>query len=226
MYYYLVNKVLEYASIITADAQQMIDEMQRMAPGKQYLKLQYGIIPITPGQKQNIIYSNRLHNPLYRIGKVIELFAEFSKNHPEWILKIAATGSGTEELQEKVRELQLTGTVHFLGWLSNEENRLNYESATIYISIPESDGTAVSLLEAMSAGCIPVVSDLPANREWIEDGKNGVIYNGKDNPLERALLLNSTEVQTLNEALITNCATRQASIRVFNELYTQIQHGK
>jgi len=34
---------------------------------------------------------------------------------------------------------------------------------------------SVSLLEAMACGAVPIVSDLPANREVITNGKNGYI---------------------------------------------------
>jgi glycosyltransferase involved in cell wall biosynthesis len=44
-----------------------------------------------------------------------------------------------------------------------------------FFSILTSDALSVSLLEAMAHGCIPIVSDLPDNREWVEDNKNGII---------------------------------------------------
>ena len=34
---------------------------------------------------------------------------------------------------------------------------------------------AVSVLEAMAHGCIPLLSDLPANRELVDAGQNGLI---------------------------------------------------
>ena len=50
----------------------------------------------------------------------------------------------------------------------------------------------VSLLEAMAAGCFPVVSDIAGNREWIEDGVGGLLFPVGDAAalgrcLERAL---------------------------------------
>ncbi|HBE80849.1 MAG TPA: glycosyl transferase family 1, partial [Firmicutes bacterium] len=43
----------------------------------------------------------------------------------------------------------------------------------LMVSIPKSDGTPVSLLEAMAAGCLPVLADLPVYHDWITDGVNG-----------------------------------------------------
>lgn len=43
----------------------------------------------------------------------------------------------------------------------------------LFVSVSSSDGNNISLNEAMACGCFSVVSDIPANRQWIEDGKNG-----------------------------------------------------
>jgi glycosyltransferase involved in cell wall biosynthesis len=222
LYKFLVQSTLSKAQIITADAQLMIDEMEKLVPNKKYVWLQYGIDPIEGKQKERIVYSNRLHKPLYRIDRIVDLFAEFHQSNPEWRMKIAASGTETAALKDKVNALKLSEVVSFVGWLSHEENRLNYESAAIYISIPESDGTSVSLLEAMSAGCIPVVSDLPSNREWIKDGENGIVWNGKENPLEQALTLNREKLMEANEQLIQQNATRVSSVKRFVELYSEI----
>ena len=46
----------------------------------------------------------------------------------------------------------------------------------IYLSAASSDGTSVSLLEAMAAGMICIVTDYPSNLEWIENSVNGFIF--------------------------------------------------
>jgi len=46
----------------------------------------------------------------------------------------------------------------------------------VYVSCSLSDGTSSSLLEAMSTGTFPVVSDIPANRPWVENGRNGLMF--------------------------------------------------
>lgn len=226
LYYYLVKSTLTKAKIITADAQLMIDAMRKLAPDKKYVWLQYGIEPIESKLKGKIIYSNRLHKPLYRINRIIDLFAEFHNSHPDWILKIGASGTETEVLKAKVLQYGLGDKVEFLGWLDSDTNKIHYQTASIYISIPESDGTSVSLLEAMSAGCIPVLSDLPANREWVENGKNGVIWDGQNNPLEKALTLNQDLAKNINAALIETKATRAASIKQFIGIYEALKKQK
>jgi len=45
----------------------------------------------------------------------------------------------------------------------------------VYVSLVSTEGVSSSLLEAMACGVFPIVPDIPANRLWIEDGKNGFL---------------------------------------------------
>jgi glycosyltransferase involved in cell wall biosynthesis len=49
----------------------------------------------------------------------------------------------------------------------------------VYLSSSLSDGASTALLEAMWLGCLPVVSDIPANREWIRNGENGLLFKAQ-----------------------------------------------
>ena len=65
--------------------------------------------------------------------------------------------------------------VEFVGRLDSAAQARCYDRAQWYLSLPESDSVAVSVLEAMAHGCIPLLSDLPANRELVDAGQNGLI---------------------------------------------------
>lgn len=214
--------VIRKSKFVTADAQIMIDSMKKMdnSPSK-YIHLQYGIDPVTPGIKEKIIYSNRLHNKLYNIDTIIRDFAVFSNKHPEWILHIAGKGGETEKLKLLCRDLKINEKVKFLGWLNKEQNNKQYAKASIYVSIPSSDGTSVSLLEAMSANCIPIVSDLPANREWIEDNINGVIRKENINSFEKTINIETNKCFEINRKRIDTSANRKETTKKFFELYTK-----
>lgn len=219
LYYHMVKQTIKKSTIVTADSNDMIVAMKKMLPNKKYLLLQYGIDPIKATKKENIIYSNRLHEPLYQIDKVISFFADFYLHNQTWRLVIAGTGSESEKLKNLVQSLGLESQITFVGWQQKEENRAWYAKSAIYISIPKSDGTSVSVLEAMSGGCIPVVSDLPVAHEWIQSGENGIIENPTVNPLEQAIVLNQKECALYNADLIQQKATREASTRIFMGLY-------
>lgn len=220
VYRYMVQYCLKNAQFVTADSMHMIEEIKHLEPNaEKYVHVQYGITPIKSRQKEKIIYSNRLLQPLYRIEKIIEYFYEFQLVHSDWTLVIGATGSEEGSLKSKVNELKLDNKVEFVGWLKPEQNREWYSKATVYISIPSSDGTSVSVLEAMSAGCIPIVPSLAVSREWIQDGQNGIIEKANNNPLFEAIQLDREICAELNTTLIEKKATRIASIHTFQALY-------
>jgi glycosyltransferase involved in cell wall biosynthesis len=71
----------------------------------------------------------------------------------------------------------------------NEELCYYLNSAEIYVSTSISDGTSMSLLEAMACGLPVVVSDVPANCEWVQDGVNGfIVPRKKVNPISEKVL--------------------------------------
>jgi len=77
--------------------------------------------------------------------------------------------------QRRAQRPDLAGKVEFVGRLDAAAQDRQYARATWYLSLPESDSVAVSVLEAMGHGCIPILSDLPANHELVRPGENGLI---------------------------------------------------
>ena len=219
LYKFIVRSTLKNSDAVTADSKDMISAMKSIVNEEKYLLLQYGIDPIESEEKEKIIYSNRLHEPLYRIDQIIAYFAEFSKTNSDWKLVIAGTGSETRKLNKLAKELDIESKIEFVGWQQKEENRGWYAKSMIYISIPTSDGTSVSLLESMSAECIPVVSDLPVSHEWIRQNENGVIERIGRNPFVEALKINREQCISINSQIINERATRKASIDQFLKAY-------
>jgi glycosyltransferase involved in cell wall biosynthesis len=52
--------------------------------------------------------------------------------------------------------------------------------ADIYISPSHVDGSSVSLMEALACGLPCLVSDIPGNKEWINEGVNGWLFHDGD----------------------------------------------
>jgi glycosyltransferase involved in cell wall biosynthesis len=48
--------------------------------------------------------------------------------------------------------------------------------ADLYISPSHVDGSSVSLMEALACGLPALVSDIPANQEWVSEGVNGWLF--------------------------------------------------
>ena len=113
--------------------------------------------------------------------------------------------------------------VKFVGFLNHNQNDDFYNKSKIYISIPDSDATSISLLEAMYSGCIPVVSDLPANREWIDDGINGIIFSEDiDSLIKRLGKLEINNLIKINENLVKKYGLAKENKKKFFSLYKRI----
>jgi glycosyltransferase involved in cell wall biosynthesis len=50
----------------------------------------------------------------------------------------------------------------------------------VYLSASHIDGSSVALMESMACGCPALVSDIPANLEWITDGEQGWVFKDSD----------------------------------------------
>jgi L-malate glycosyltransferase len=97
---------------------------------------------------------------------------EVLRRVPAARLVVGGEGALRAQLEGLARRLGVAGAVEFGGsatWPAGLAERLG--KAAEYVSVPSSDGTSVTMLEAMAAGAYPVVSDLPGNREWV--GREG-----------------------------------------------------
>jgi len=219
---FITTYVIKKSKYVTADSKEMIEAMYRMHKNDiKYQWIQYGIDSIDTLKKENYIFSNRIHRGLYRIDLIIEEFKTFVDAHPDWKLIIAAEGEETENLKKLAERLLKPENYEFIGWLDASKNAEWYGKSKIYISIPSSDGTSVSLLEAMLAGCIPIVSDISVSYEWINDNENGIIFKPKQNILEKALKINYEYCANYNKNLIKKMALRKNTMTQFMNLYSK-----
>lgn len=229
---FLMKRMVKYnltqASALTSDSEFMGEKMRKLIPEKKLdiLIANFGVdTPSIHLNKENIIYSNRLHNKLYRIEDIIKAFYKFlhTEKGKDWKLIIAGVGSETENLRELVKKLTISNQVEFHGWVNKEQNMNLYARAKLFVSIPESDATAISLLEAMAHGCLPIVSDLPANKEWIHHKRNGIIVNKiEENFFSQALLLDLNKATVLNAEIVKERATKEANRKKFLSLYDRL----
>jgi glycosyltransferase involved in cell wall biosynthesis len=128
--------------------------------------------------KEEIIFlSTRSLEPVYDLKTLIEavplIIQKTNKKARFWITGL---GSQEQELKKLASKLKVERSVEFKGYMNREDLEELFQKADLYVSTSLSDSTSVSLLEAMASGLVPVVTDIPGNREWIEDRKNGFLF--------------------------------------------------
>lgn len=171
----LLRRVLRNSALCTSDSAAMAQRMHVLGAAE-VMVFPFGLdaMPALSVEKDaQLFFSNRGLEPIYAPHRVLALFAALS--NPAARLVVANSGSLLPALQAQAAALGITQQVQFVGRLGAEEQAGWYAQARWYISLPRSDSVAVSVLEAMAHGCIPLLSDLPANRELVDHGRNGLI---------------------------------------------------
>lgn len=131
-------------------------------------------------RKKFTCISNRRLEKNSNIDLLLEAIARLRRDQPGVRLTIVGDGPLKSDLESMVQRLDLAPWVTFLGQVPNEAMPNLLRRHSLYLSATRSDGTSISLLEAMACGTFPIVSDIPANQAWITSGTNGFLV-----PLDR-----------------------------------------
>ena len=94
-----------------------------------------------------------------------------------WRLAIAGTGSLVDALKSDAGG---SDEIDFVGQLGPSELHELVSRSALAISIPRSDGTSAALLEALALGVMPIVNDLPANRQWLDSTVAEIVSRDPD----------------------------------------------
>jgi glycosyltransferase involved in cell wall biosynthesis len=153
-----------------------------------------------------VILSNRNLLPIYNVSLLIRAIPKILKEEPTTKFVIAGNGSEKQKLEQEVENLDLSDSVRFLGQIPNKEMPNLLGQADIYVSTALFDGTSVSLLEAMASGALPIVTDIPANREWIVDGVNGfLVPEEEEDFLANKIIYTIRNPELLGKSQAQNC---------------------
>jgi glycosyltransferase involved in cell wall biosynthesis len=91
-------------------------------------------------------------------------------------LDLLGRDPAAKDLAVEIEKKSLDDFISVHPFLPHDEFAASLKNYDIYLSASLSDSTSVALLEAMATGLFPVVSDIEGNREWIENGANGILF--------------------------------------------------
>lgn len=120
-----------------------------------------------------VVLSTRSWEPIYDIPTLLQSFHIAYLSNPALRLILMGSGSQADQVLELVHRYNLDSVVLMPGRISNTESPHWFRAANIYLSTALSDGSSISMLEALATGLPVVVTDLPSNREWVASGING-----------------------------------------------------
>jgi glycosyltransferase involved in cell wall biosynthesis len=135
------------------------------------------------------LLSTRGWEPIYGVDVIARAFVIAARQRPELSLVMLGNGSQATALRQIFLQGGVEDRVLFPGQVRQEDLPRYYHIADLYLSASHSDGTSISLLEAMACGVPSLVSDIPGNREWVQPGVNGWLFpDGDPEALAEAIL--------------------------------------
>lgn len=132
-----------------------------------------GIPPYT--ETFNVL-SLRSWEPIYGVDTVLKGFAAAAAVEPRLRLTLLSGGSLAPQIQRLLDQHGLRDRVTLGGQVSQRDLPRYYQQADLYLSASRSDGSSISLLEALACGVPALVSDIPGNREWVQPGEQGWLF--------------------------------------------------
>jgi glycosyltransferase involved in cell wall biosynthesis len=102
-------------------------------------------------------------------------------------------GSLAPQVHRFIRGNGLSQFVHLTGQVPHEQLVDYFNMADVYVSSAYSDGTSISLLEAMACARPVVMTDIPGNREWVDPCVNGWLFKPGDASSLASVLLQALD---------------------------------
>lgn len=191
----LINPLLALATsaiVAISKATRLALARYEFIPKRKIQVIYNGIVPINVGAEDR----SRLRNALglstdtYVLGTVsrldpvknqammIDAFSIFAKQHEKSVLLIVGDGPEREALEKKVKGSEVEARVLFTGFINNPQVHLAIMDQFLLSSFTE--GTSMTLLEAMSLGKPIVATRVGGNPEIVEDRKTGLLVKSDD----------------------------------------------
>ena len=120
-----------------------------------------------------ILVCTRALAPVYGVHDLVAALPSVFDRRSRAVALIIGDGPQRAELERLGAGLGLAGRVRFLGTVQNRMLPPYLAASDVYVSASHSDGSSLSLLEALACGLPVAVTDVPAILEWVEDGKHG-----------------------------------------------------
>jgi glycosyltransferase involved in cell wall biosynthesis len=173
--------VLRRADLVLTDATNLAGAARALgaAPAKVHVipwGVDLGLFRMAAERERGLIVSARMHERVYDLETVLHAVKPVLERDPCAHLVVTGDGSLRGGLERQAAALLPAGRWRFVGCLAPDELAALLARADVYLSASRSDSTSVSLLEAMAAGAVPVVSDIEGNREWLAEGDGARLF--------------------------------------------------
>jgi L-malate glycosyltransferase len=178
------RRVLSAADAVFCNGRYLAEQTRRLAPRANVVPLLLGVdaTVFTPGSPPALpvhIVCTRGFLPYYNNRYLVEGLAALPEGLPDFRVTFVSPGPTlpyVRSLADKMLSPDMRRRVEFLGGVFRAQLPSLLQSSHVYVSLARSDGTSTAVLEALASGLYPVLSDIPQNREWIDQASpNGLL---------------------------------------------------
>jgi glycosyltransferase involved in cell wall biosynthesis len=175
----LAALALRPADLITGDSLELERESSALAPGRRWLRFVFGppaALLDVGDERDDLIVSMRRLDPDMRVETAVLAFRRAREIAPAALAGWGLLVAGDGERADAVRDAADGETaIELAGRLDHGTLHRRIAGARVQVSIPTTDTTSAALLEGLAAGLVPVVSDLPGPREWVDDSIGEIV---------------------------------------------------
>ena len=166
-----------------------------------------------PEDASLVVFIGRLHSQK-KIPWMLRGFARVAQERPRAMLALIGDGPLRSEIRALVRLLNIEDKVIFAGAVSTDTVLKWNQVADICALVSEVEGLPCSLIESMSAGVPPVLSNIPAHTQLVENEVHGLITEVGDEESIARGLQRTIDDRELRDRM--SAAARQRMIDVYS----------
>jgi len=182
---------LQRASAVITPSSSILEEIKRLAPGiKKEAVIPSGIDPerfhrgvdgsklrerLGVGENTVFIYVGRI-GPEKNIRLLLDAFPLILKKRPDSVLFVVGTGPSRDRCMKYAEEKGLGDRARFPGFVSDGELPSFYSMADAFVFPSKFETQGLVALEAMAVGTPVAGINYRAIPDFIEDGKNGYLF--------------------------------------------------
>jgi glycosyltransferase involved in cell wall biosynthesis len=130
-----------------------------------------------PGGAIRILYLGRLVRAQKRVDLFPQILRQLKASQVSFRWTLAGDGPERVFLEKEMASSPPDGVVEFLGTVSYNDVPALFASHDIFLLASDAEGLPLSLLEGMTHGLVPVVSNLPSGISEVVDNECGILVD-------------------------------------------------
>lgn len=159
------------------------------------------------------LLSLRTFEPVYDVATLLRAVATVRDTLGDSAVHLTLAGSGSleGELRGLASTLGIESSLRWIGRIAETDVAHYLADTDLHVSTSLSDGSSISLLQAMAVGRPSIVTDIPSNREWVTPDANGWLFHASDPDDLARIIGHALKAKTTFSTMARACRTTAES---------------